>query len=61
MTQKHDSMDSWQNRYKNQTRYPVTNSEATNPETTNPEFTFICHSSPSKMLKHFYNFILFSL
>ena len=29
MTQKHDSMDSWQTRNKNQTKYLVTNSETT--------------------------------
>ena len=40
MTQKHDSMYSWQNRYKNQNKNPATHSE-----TTNPEFTSICRSS----------------
>ena len=51
MTQKHDSMYSWQNRYKNQNKYPVTNSE-----TTNPEFTFICRSSirGDEAFLHFY-------
>ena len=31
MTQKHDSLYSWQNHYKNQNKYPATNSETTNP------------------------------
>ena len=48
MTQKHDSMDSLQDRYKKQTKYPLTNSE-----TTNPEFTFIRRSSPSDVMSKY--------